>query len=175
MTYANAYATCNDKARPAPHAGLPPISMGVRVYIAKITFTTLIDHFTSCMLLEASVYSNQLIKLALRTQSIRQQKLPPHLRNSAFDPAVRLALARTRKGSGRSYLASDRRYPIETAYSNKFRSESQQIFPDSVGVSDGLVILSEAKDPPVRRRLSEAGGFFVTSFLRMTEYRGGKT
>ena len=47
MTYANAYATCNDKARPAPHAGLPPISMGVRVYIAKITFTTLIDHFTS--------------------------------------------------------------------------------------------------------------------------------
>ena len=36
---------------------------GVRVYIAKITFTTLIDHFTSLCHL-ALVYSNQLIKLS---------------------------------------------------------------------------------------------------------------
>ena len=51
--------------------------MGFRVYIAKITFTTLIDHFTS-FALQAPVYSYQLIKLELLTQSIRQQKLPPH-------------------------------------------------------------------------------------------------
>jgi len=49
--------------------------MGSRVYIAKITFTTLIDHFTSYMP-QASVYSNQLIKLELLAQSTRQQKLP---------------------------------------------------------------------------------------------------
>ena len=73
----------------------------MRVYIAKkLTFTTLIDHFTSlraaldtALPLRALVYSYQLIKLGLLTQSIRQQKLPPHMRNSAFDPAVRVALA----------------------------------------------------------------------------------
>ena len=71
--------------------------MGSRVYIAKITFTTLIDHFTSYMP-QAPVYSNQLIKFELLTQSTRQQKLPTARplrgrRFSAFDPAVRMALA----------------------------------------------------------------------------------
>ena len=60
----------------------PEISNGFRVYIAKITFTTLIDHFTSLYALKASVYSYQLIKLELLTQSIRQQKLPPQLMRS---------------------------------------------------------------------------------------------
>jgi hypothetical protein len=53
-------------------------STGFRVYIAKITFTTLIDHFTSLHAVKHLVYSYQLIKLELLTQSIRQQKLPPH-------------------------------------------------------------------------------------------------
>ena len=44
----------------------------------ELTFTTLIDHFTSYVCFCSTVYSNQLIKLELRTQSIRQQKLPPH-------------------------------------------------------------------------------------------------
>ena len=60
--------------------------MGFRVYIAKITFTTLIDHFTSLYALQALVYSYQLIKLELLTQSIRQQKLPPHLRFLGIRP-----------------------------------------------------------------------------------------
>ena len=81
----------------------------MRVYIAKkLTFTTLIDHFTSlravwdtALPLRALVYSYQLIKLGLLTQSIRQQKLPPHMRNSAFDPAVRVALALGRFAGGK--------------------------------------------------------------------------
>ena len=39
---------------------------------------TLIDHFTSLHAVKHLVYSYQLIKLELLTQSIRQQKLPPH-------------------------------------------------------------------------------------------------
>ncbi|EJW98488.1 hypothetical protein EVA_13406 [gut metagenome] len=38
-------------------------SQWIRVYIAKNTFTTLIDHFTS-VCHRALVYSNQLIKLS---------------------------------------------------------------------------------------------------------------
>jgi hypothetical protein len=53
-------------------------SFGFRVYIAKITFTALIDHFTSLHAVKHLVYSYQLIKLELLTESIRQQKLPPH-------------------------------------------------------------------------------------------------
>ena len=59
-------------------AGLQASNWFFRVYIAKITFTTLIDHFTSLYAVGALVYSYQLIKLELLTQSIRQQKLPPH-------------------------------------------------------------------------------------------------
>lgn len=44
---------------------------------------------------KASVYSNQLIKFELLTQSIRQLMLPTAKRFSAFDPAVRMALADT--------------------------------------------------------------------------------
>ena len=86
--------------------------MGLRVYIAKITFTTLIDHFTSCMPL-ASVYSNQLIKFELLTQSTRQQKLPTarcSSQSSAFDPAVRMALADFFAGG--HYLASENSFRL---------------------------------------------------------------
>ena len=95
----------------------------MRVYIAKITFTTLIDHFTSLYALKASVYSNQLIKLELLTQSIRQQKLPPHaVRFAAFDPAVRVALAV--KNGGRILLRINS-YPIETTHSNSIQQTCQ--------------------------------------------------
>lgn len=84
---------------------------GFRVYIAKITFTTLIDHFTSLDAESSLVLSDQLIKLELLTQSIRQQKLPPHaVRFAAFDPAVRMALAG--KTGGRSILLRNT-VPIE--------------------------------------------------------------
>ncbi|MBQ2925746.1 MAG: hypothetical protein IJE03_02825, partial [Ruminiclostridium sp.] len=44
-----------------------------------LTFTTLIDHFTSLYARKQWFgLSYQLIKLGLLTQSIRQQKLPPH-------------------------------------------------------------------------------------------------
>ena len=75
---------------------------GFRVYIAKNTFTTLIDHFTSYAPSGCIV---KLIKFELLTQSIRQQKLPTArgylLRFSAFDPAVRMALADMHR---RSYI-----------------------------------------------------------------------
>ena len=61
----------------------------IRAYIARTTFTTLIDRFTSCAFWYTFlVYSNQLIKFALLTQSITQPKL-----RAAVDPAVRMALA----------------------------------------------------------------------------------
>ena len=71
-----------------------------RVYIATLLLLLLLTISQVCvpsldtaLPLRALVYSYQLIKLGLLTQSIRQQKLPPHMRNSAFDPAVRVALA----------------------------------------------------------------------------------
>jgi len=79
---------------------------GFRVYIAKITLTTLIDHFTSLYALQALVYSYQLIKLELLTQSIRQQKLPPHPRFIGIRPGCPCGLG-CGKSSGR-YLASDK-------------------------------------------------------------------
>ena len=48
-----------------------------RVYIAKYFYYSYWP-FHKFVCIEASVYSNQLIKLELLTQSIRQQKLPPH-------------------------------------------------------------------------------------------------
>lgn len=51
------------------------ISMGFRVYIAKITFTTLIDHFTSEVLL---------IKLELRTQSINGPRVGISMTNKDY-------------------------------------------------------------------------------------------
>ena len=105
----------------------------MRVYIAKITFTTLIDHFTSLYALKASVYSNQLIKLELLTQSIRQQKLPPHaVRFAAFDPAVRMALAGVR---GTAAVASCfgktlKIIPIETPHCIRNHSVCQSFFDE---------------------------------------------
>ena len=84
----------------------------MRVYIAKITFTTLIDHFTSLYALKASVYSNQLIKLELLTQSIRQQKLPPHMRAvCGIRPGCPYGLGRRAgHGGGRILLRKDSRH-----------------------------------------------------------------
>ena len=105
--------------------------MDLRVYIAKITFTTLIDHFTSLCFL-APVYSNQLIKLELLTQSIRQQKLPPHpavyrhsTRLSVWpwlrpDSDVRAAVV--------ILLRINSEYPIETTHSNNNLPQCQYIF-----------------------------------------------
>ena len=71
-----------------------------RVYIAKkLTFTTLIDHFTSLYAKKALVYSYQLIKLGLLTQSIRQQKLPPQHAELGIRPGCPCGLSwRKRKG-----------------------------------------------------------------------------
>ena len=68
--------------------------MGFRVYIAKITFTTLIDHFTSLDAESSLVLSDQLIKLELLTQSIRQQKLPPHSAELGIRPGCPCGLSR---------------------------------------------------------------------------------
>ena len=132
-------------------------SFGFRVYIAKITFTTLIDHFTSLYAVKHWFIVTNFVKLALSTQSIRQQKLPPHLRISAFDPAVRVALAHLRRGEGRSYLASDKLYPIETAYSNKFRSESQQPFRHSLEESCRRQGVALAKTNEIEYYIPEHG------------------
>ena len=115
---------------------LPPrtgtsAQMDLRVYIAKITFTTLIDHFTSLYACKASVYSNQLIKLELLTQSIRQQKLPPHaVRFAAFDPAVRMALAGVRSTAAVASCFGKTLYiiPIETPHSSKICPTCQSFF-----------------------------------------------
>ena len=85
------------------------------------------------MLLIAPVYSNQLIKLELLTQSIRQQKLPPHtVRFAAFDPAVRMALAGVR---GTAAVASCFGktlgiIPIETTHFIRNHSVCQSFFDE---------------------------------------------
>ena len=105
----------------------------MRVYIAKITFTTLIDHFTSLDAESSLVLSDQLIKLELLTQSIRQQKLPPHaVRFAAFDPAVRMALAGVR---GTAAVASCfgktlKIIPIETPHFIRNHSACQSFFDE---------------------------------------------
>ena len=107
--------------------------MDLRVYIAKITFTTLIDHFTSLDAESSLVLSDQLIKLELLTQSIRQQKLPPHaVRFAAFDPAVRMALAGVR---GTAAVASCFGktlgiIPIETTHFIRNHSVCQSFFDE---------------------------------------------
>ena len=83
--------------------------MDLRVYIAKITFTTLIDHFTSLDAESSLVLSDQLIKLELLTQSIRQQKLPPHMRAvCGIRPGCPYGLGRRAgHGGGRILLRKD--------------------------------------------------------------------
>ncbi len=103
----------------------------LRVYIAKITFTTLIDHFTSLDAESSLVLSDQLIKLELLTQSIRQQKLPPHtVRFAAFDPAVRMALAGVRDTAAVASCFGKTLYivPIETLYCSKICPPCQSLF-----------------------------------------------
>ena len=107
------------------------IPMGFRVYIAKITFTTLIDHFTSLDAESSLVLSDQLIKLELLTQSIRQQKLPPHaVRFAAFDPAVRMALAGARGAAAVASCFGKTLYiiPIETLHFIRNHSVCQSFF-----------------------------------------------
>lgn len=104
---------------------------GFRVYIAKITFTTLIDHFTSLDAESSLVLSDQLIKLELLTQSIRQQKLPPHaVRFAAFDPAVRMALAGVRGTAAVASCFGKTLYiiPIETIHCSKIYPPCQSLF-----------------------------------------------
>ncbi len=60
----------------------------IRVYIARITFTTLIDCFTSVMcFIRHTVVSNQLIKFEHKSSINKATKVA----DSAFDPAVRMA------------------------------------------------------------------------------------
>lgn len=104
---------------------------GFRVYIAKITFTTLIDHFTSLDAESSLVLSDQLIKLELLTQSIRQQKLPPHaVRFAAFDPAVRMALAGARGAAAVASCFGKTLgiIPIETLHCSKICTSCQSLF-----------------------------------------------
>lgn len=125
------YAIGRAAAVRGPCAPFPTECRVLRVYIAKITFTTLIDHFTSLYALKASVYSNQLIKLELLTQSIRQQKLPPHaVRFAAFDPAVRMALAGVRGTAAVASCFGKTLYiiPIETPHFIRNHSVCQSFF-----------------------------------------------
>ena len=110
--------------------------MDLRVYIAKITFTTLIDHFTSLCFL-APVYSNQLIKLELLGASA------PHSINKATKVATALAVYRhsTRlsvwpwlhpdsdvRAAVVILLRINSEYPIETTHSNNNLPQCQYIF-----------------------------------------------
>lgn len=61
--------------------------IGFRVYIANILLLLLLLTVSQVRCAYAPVYSNQLIKFELLTQSIRQLRC-----QSAVDPAVRLAL-----------------------------------------------------------------------------------
>lgn len=107
-------------------------NQGMRVYIAKkLTFTTLIDHFTSLDAESSLVLSDQLIKLELLTQSIRQQKLPPHaVRFAAFDPAVRMALAVARGAAAVASCFGKTLgiIPIETIHCSKICTSCQSLF-----------------------------------------------
>ena len=127
------YAIGRAAAVRGPCAPFPTGCCVLRVYIAKITFTTLIDHFTSLDAESSLVLSDQLIKLELLTQSIRQQKLPPHaVRFAAFDPAVRMALAGVR---GTAAVASCfgktlKIIPIETPHCIRNHSVCQSFFDE---------------------------------------------
>ena len=70
------------------------------------TFTTLIDHFTSLYAI------NQLIKLELLTQSIRQQKLPPrHARKFGIRPGCPYGLGPGQTLINVRHRRIDRRLP----------------------------------------------------------------
>lgn len=96
-------------AASGPCTPFPTECRVLRVYIAKITFTTLIDHFTSLDAESSLVLSDQLIKLELLTQSIRQQKLPPHMRAvCGIRPGCPYGLGRRAgHGGGRILLRKD--------------------------------------------------------------------
>ena len=97
------------RGRIRPVHTVPTECRVLRVYIAKITFTTLIDHFTSLDAESSLVLSDQLIKLELLTQSIRQQKLPPHMRAvCGIRPGCPYGLGRRAgHGGGRILLRKD--------------------------------------------------------------------
>ena len=109
MTHAAKHTSLVKPILPDVKAGVYQASFGMRVYIAKITFTTLIDHFTSLDAESSLVLSDQLIKLELLTQSIRQQKLPPHMRAvCGIRPGCPYGLGRRAgHGGGRILLRKD--------------------------------------------------------------------
>ena len=133
MSETNPIGARRHAAASGPCTPFPTECRVLRVYIAKITFTTLIDHFTSLDAESSLVLSDQLIKLELLTQSIRQQKLPPHtVRFAAFDPAVRMALAGVR---GTAAVASCfgktlKIIPIETPHCIRNHSVCQSFFDE---------------------------------------------
>ena len=99
--------------------------------IYQLAFNTLIDHFTSLDAESSLVLSDQLIKLELLTQSIRQQKLPPHaVRFAAFDPAVRMALAGARGAAAVASCFGKTLgiIPIETTHCSKICTPCQSLF-----------------------------------------------
>ena len=125
------YAIGRAAAVHGPCTPFPTECRVLRVYIAKITFTTLIDHFTSLDAESSLVLSDQLIKLELLTQSIRQQKLPPHaVRFAAFDPAVRMALAGARGAAAVASCFGKTLgiIPIETTHCSKICTPCQSLF-----------------------------------------------
>ena len=134
------YAIGRAAAVRGPCAPFPTECRVLRVYIAKITFTTLIDHFTSLDAESSLVLSDQLIKLELLTQSIRQQKLPPHaVRFAAFDPAVRMALAGVRGTAAVASCFGKTLYiiPIETPHFIRNHSACQSFFDEILASQHG--------------------------------------
>lgn len=86
----------------------------MRVYIAKITFTTLIDHFTSLDAESSLVLSDQLIKLELLTQSISNKATEVATAHGAvcgIRPGCPYGLGRRAgHGGGRILLRKDSRH-----------------------------------------------------------------
>lgn len=109
MSETNPIGARRHAAASGPCTPFPTECRALRVYIAKITFTTLIDHFTSLDAESSLVLSDQLIKLELLTQSIRQQKLPPHMRAvCGIRPGCPYGLGRRAgHGGGRILLRKD--------------------------------------------------------------------
>lgn len=109
MSETNPIGARRHAAASGPCTPFPTECRVLRVYIAKITFTTLIDHFTSLDAESSLVLSDQLIKLELLTQSIRQQKLPPHMHAvCGIRPGCPYGLGRRAgHGGGRILLRKD--------------------------------------------------------------------
>ena len=133
MSETNPIGARRHAAASGPCTPFPTECRVLRVYIAKITFTTLIDHFTSLDAESSLVLSDQLIKLELLTQSIRQQKLPPHMREvCGIRPGCPYGLGRR---AGTAAVASCfgktlKIIPIETPHFIRNHSACQSFFDE---------------------------------------------